>query len=117
MIQQVTSSLSVFIQLLYTCFISIRLLRGFGVTYSLRLSFTALQSGEMSWKRVRKITVKTGYCENELAWFCLPLNIGATDCVTWEVSVFVASGVNYARQNRRRLLKFPAVVAELSLEL
>jgi hypothetical protein len=45
------------------------------------------------------------------------LNSGATDGVTWEVNVFVASGVNYARQNRRRLLKFPTGDAELSPEL
>ena len=41
----------------------------------------------------------------------------ATDGVAWEVNDFVASGVNYARQNRRCLLKFPAGDAELSPEL
>jgi len=90
---------------------------GFGPTYSSRLSFAALHSGEMCRKRVRKIALKRDYCENELAWCCVLLNIGATDCVTWEVNVFVASDVNYAHHNRRRLLKFPALDADLSLEL
>ena len=89
---------------------------GFGLTYSSRLSFAVLHSGEM-WKRVRKIPIKRGHCENELAWCSVLLNSGATDGVTWEVNVFVASGVNYARQNRRRLLKFPTGDAELSPEL
>jgi len=89
---------------------------GFGLTCSSRLSCAALHSGEMWWKRART-TIKRNCCENELAWCRVLLNIGATDGVTWEVNLFGASGVNYARQNRRRLLKFPAVDADLSPEL